>query len=77
MVHIGKLNEYIDDLRKRNEEETKLRKQFEAKLNSLHSLVWDQEAKYNRALDEIDQLEKVKLEQEKEITRIKNENLNL
>ena len=77
MVHIGKLNEYIDDLRKRNEEETKLRKQFEAKLNSLHSLVWDQEAKYNRALDEIDQLEKVKLEQEKEITRIMNENLNL
>jgi len=41
VVHIGKLNEYIDDLWKWNEEETKLWKQFEAKLNSLHSLVWD------------------------------------
>jgi hypothetical protein len=61
-------------LRKRNEEETNLRKQFEAKLNSLHGLVRDQEAKYHRALEEIDYLEKNKFEEE--YTKLKGESLS-
>jgi len=54
--HIEKLNEYIEDLRKRNEEEINIRKQFEAKLNELHSVGRDQDAKYYRALEEIDEI---------------------
>jgi len=52
--HIEKLNGYIDDLRSRNEEEINIRKQFEAKLNELHSVGRDQDIKYYRALEEID-----------------------
>jgi predicted RNase H-like nuclease (RuvC/YqgF family) len=52
--HIEKLNEYISDLRRRNEEEINIRKQFEAKLNELHSVGRDQDTKYFRALEEID-----------------------
>ena len=54
--HISKLNEYITDLRDRNDEEIKIRKQFEAKLNELHSIGRDQEVKYFRAINEIDEL---------------------
>ena len=57
VLHINRLNEYIDDLWARNEEETKLRKQFEAKMNALHSVCRDFEAKYNRSLEDIDMLE--------------------
>ena len=57
VLHINKLNDYIDGLRLRNEEETRLRKMFEAKLNALHSVCRDHEAEYARALEEISVLE--------------------
>ena len=43
--HIRKLNEYITDLRDRNGEEINIRKQFEYKLNELHSIGRDQDIK--------------------------------
>ncbi|CAI2369125.1 unnamed protein product [Moneuplotes crassus] len=55
VIHIEKLNEYIEELRKRNEDEISIRKQFEAKLNELHSFGRDHDVKYYRALEEIDE----------------------
>ena len=60
IVHINQLCDYIDDLRARNDEETRLRKQFEAKLNAIHSIARDQEVKYQRALEDIDNIDKQK-----------------
>lgn len=47
--YTDKLNEIIDDLRGKIEEETQIRKVFENKLNDLHSIVRDKEAGYKRA----------------------------
>ena len=51
--HISKLNKHIINLRDRNDEEIKIRKQFETKLNELHSFGYDQKVKCFRAINEI------------------------
>lgn len=75
--HIEKLNEYIDDLRKRNEEEINIRKQFEAKLNELHSVGRDQETKYYRALEEIDDYMQKAAELDKNLKTFEKETMEL
>jgi len=54
--YTDKLNDIIDDLRGKIEEETKIRKVFENKLNDLHSIVRDKEARYTRSKIDIDHL---------------------
>lgn len=80
--YTDKLNEIIDDLRGKIEEETQIRKVFENKLNDLHSIVRDKEAGYKRAWIDLDhvlqdnidknkQLEELQYEY-KDVTKIKN-----
>lgn len=54
--YVDKLNDIIDDLRSKIEEETKIRKFFENKINNLHSIVRDKEAGYDRAKFDLDYL---------------------
>lgn len=53
-----KLQEEIYKNIKTHEEEVQLRLQFESKLNGLHSLHRDLQAKYDRAIEDIYNLEK-------------------
>ena len=53
-----KLQEEIYKSIKTHEEEVQLRLQFESKLNGLHSLHRDLQAKYERAIEDIFNLEK-------------------
>lgn len=71
------MNEYIDDLRSRNEEEIKIRKQFEAKLNELHSIGRDQEIKYFRAINEIDEINQKFEKLEKTCSDLRDETIGL
>jgi len=58
----NKLNDDMKFLIDSNEAEVSLRLQFEAKLNSLHALHRDLQAKYDRAKEEIYSLETEKTE---------------
>lgn len=77
VLHIEKLNEYIDDLRRRNEEEINIRKQFEAKLNELHSVGRDQDTKYYRALEEIDDFMQKLLSTDNRLKKFEKEAMDL
>ncbi|CAI2365528.1 unnamed protein product [Moneuplotes crassus] len=77
VIHIEKLNEYIEDLRRRNEEEINIRKQFEAKLNELHSVGRDHDVKYYRALEEIDEYMQKFEFVDKELKRFEGETIEL
>jgi chromosome segregation ATPase len=75
--HIDKLDDYIEDLRRRNEEEISIRKQFEAKLNELAYVGRDHDAKYYRAIEEIDEV-LLKLDAtDKDLQSYKAEAMNL
>lgn len=56
-----------------NEQEVNLRLQFEAKLNGLHSIQRDLESRYDRAKEEIYELEVTKKNNKVEIETQKNE----
>ena len=51
-----KLEEEVLTKQRNHEDEVQLRLKFESKLNYLHSLHRDLESKYERSLEEIDQL---------------------
>lgn len=59
MVLFHKLQQDMSFLSSNHETEVKLRLQFEAKLNNLHSLHRDLNSKYNRATEEIYGLEEI------------------
>ena len=54
-----RLQEELGKIQKSQEEEVQLRLQFESKLNGLHSLHRDLEARYERAKQEIYRLETI------------------
>jgi len=58
-VHVAAMTEELELLRRAHEEETKVRIKFETKVNSLHALHRNLEAKYTRAIRDIHELEKV------------------
>ena len=59
MIVFHKLQQDMSFLSNNHETEVKLRLQFEAKLNNLHSLHRDLNSKYNRATEEIYGLEEI------------------
>lgn len=69
--YTDKLNDIIDDLRAKIEEETKIRKLFENKLNDLHSIVRDKEAGYSRAKEDLDYLLQDNIEKEHELEELR------
>ena len=62
---------------KSQEEEVKLRLQFESKLNSLHSLHRDLQAKYERSLDDIYKLEQIETSLKERCERYESELVEL
>lgn len=72
-----KLRENMQVLTASNEQEVQLRLQFESKLNSLHALHRDLGAKYDRATEEIFNLEKINAEQNAQMVLQKNELVEL
>ena len=69
--YTDKLNDIIDDLRAKIEEETKIRKLFENKLNDLHSIVRDKEAGYSRAQIDLDHLLQENIEKDKLLEQLR------
>lgn len=72
-----KLGDDMQFLVKNNEQEVGLRLQFEAKLNSLHALHRDLQSRYERATEEIFQLEKTTAENKVTIETQKEELVDL
>ena len=62
-------------MKKKQEEEVTLRLQFESKMNTIHSIHWNTETLYQRALSEIDSLTGRNLEMSEEI-RVKREEIH-
>ena len=60
-------------MRGKIEEETKIRKVFENKLNSLHSIVRDKEAGYKRSQIDLDHLLQDNIDKNKEIENFREE----
>jgi chromosome segregation ATPase len=71
--YTDKLNDIIDDLRAKIEEETKIRKIFENKLNDLHSIVRDKEARYNRAKIDLDHLLQDNIDKNRQMEELQEE----
>jgi len=71
--YINKLNDIIDDLRAKIEEETKIRKVFENKLNDLHSIVRDRDAGYSRAKIDLDHLLQDNITKDTQLQDLKEE----
>jgi len=69
-----KLNDIIDDLRAKIEEETKIRKIFENKLNDLHSIVRDKEAGYKRAQLDLDHILQNPIDKDNLLSELRVEN---
>ena len=72
-----KLKEDMDLLTKNHEEEVQLRLQFESKLNSLHALHRDVKAKYQRATEDIFNLETFNNEKTSQVDELKEEVIQL
>lgn len=71
--YTDKLNDIIDDLRDKIEEETKIRKIFENKLNDLHSIVRDKTAGYNRAKIDLDHLLQDNIDKNAQLEKLQEE----
>ncbi|CAI2372963.1 unnamed protein product [Moneuplotes crassus] len=71
--YIAKLNDIITDLRAKIEEETKVRKVFENKLNDLHSIVRDRDATYTRAKVDLDHLLQDNISKEDQLFKLLKE----
>ena len=71
--YINKLNDIIDDLRSKVEEETQIRKVFENKLNDLHSIVRDRDASYNRAKIDLDHLLQDNIDKDNKLQKLHEE----
>ncbi|CAI2372803.1 unnamed protein product [Moneuplotes crassus] len=71
--YTAKLNDMIDDLRVKIEEETRIRKLFENKLNDLHSIVRDKDAAYNRAKVDLDHLLQDNINKDDQLSRLLKE----
>jgi hypothetical protein len=67
----------MEEKTKTHEQEVQLRLQFEAKLNSLHALHRDLTAKYNRAVEDIFNLETLNKDQSAQIEVMKTELIDL
>lgn len=74
LVHFTNANilELIENIR-RHEEEVAIRLQFEGRLNNIHSLNRDTEAKYERAINEIDNLSQHNKHQANLMLQLSNE----
>ena len=73
----SKMDEEMEEKTKTHESEVTLRLQFEAKLNSLHALHRDLTAKYNRAVEDIFNLEILNKDQAEQIEEHKVELIDL